>query len=129
MIRINQLKLSIHHKPEDLTRKAAKLLRIRPEDIRSLHIVKQSVDARKKEELLFIYTVDVETGQEENLVRKAKNVNIALVKERPYQFPSGGDCGKRPRRSVLRSDACRGGLSPDSAGTWNGCGCPCQEGC
>ena len=34
MIRINQLKLSIHHKPEDLTRKAAKLLRIRPEDIR-----------------------------------------------------------------------------------------------
>jgi len=91
MIRINQLKLSIHHKPEDLTRKAAKLLRIRPEDIRSLHIVKQSVDARKKEELLFIYTVDVETGQEENLVRKAKNVNIALVKERPYQFPSGGE--------------------------------------
>ena len=59
MIRINQLKLSIHHKPEDLKKKAAKLLRIRPEAIRSLHIVKQSVDARKKEDLLFIYTVAV----------------------------------------------------------------------
>lgn len=90
MIRINQLKLSIHHKPEDLKKKAARQLRIHPEAIRELHIVKQSVDARKKEELLFIYTVDVETSQEESLVKRAKNVNITMVKEKPYQFPAGG---------------------------------------
>lgn len=91
MIRINQLKLSIHHKPEDLKKKAARQLRIQPEAIRELHIVKQSVDARKKEELLFIYTVDVETSQEETLVKRAKNVNITMVKEKPYQFPAGGE--------------------------------------
>lgn len=90
MIRINQLKLSIHHKPEDLRKKAARLLRIQPEAIRSLHIVKQSVDARKKEDLLFIYTVDVETAQEDILVKKARNVNVTIAKEQPYRFPAGG---------------------------------------
>lgn len=91
MIRISQLKLSIHHRPEDLKKKAARQLRIQPEAIRSLHIVKQSVDARKKEEIWFIYTVDVETCREESLAEKTKNNNIMLVKENPYQFPTGGD--------------------------------------
>ena len=90
MIRINQLKLPVTHKTEDLYKKAARQLHIRPEDIRGLHIIKKSVDARKKEELLFIYTVDVETGREEALVKKAADRNISLVKELPYQFPSDG---------------------------------------
>ncbi|MEG0688000.1 MAG: FAD-dependent oxidoreductase, partial [Hungatella sp.] len=70
MIRINQLKLPIHHTPEELTGKAAKLLRIQPSAIKSLHIVKQSLDARKRQELLFIYTVDVEADWEEELVQR-----------------------------------------------------------
>lgn len=90
MIRINQLKLSVNHKPEDLKMKAAKQLRVYPDDIRALHIVKQSVDARKKGDIRFIYTLDVETKQEEELVKKAKNVNITMAKELPYKFPAGG---------------------------------------
>lgn len=90
MIRINQLKLSINHKPEDLKRKAAKQLHISPEEIRTLHTVKRSVDARKKEDILFIYTVDVETDLGEELVKKLKNVNITTITESPYQFPFGG---------------------------------------
>lgn len=94
MIRINQLKLSIYHKPEELKEKAAKTLRIAPEQIRALHIVKQSVDARKKEDVRYIYSVVVElagTGRPEaDLVRRAKNQNVVIAKEKPYQFPSGG---------------------------------------
>lgn len=68
MIRITQLKLPVDHGPEDLRKKAARLLRIRPEEIRKLNIVRQSVDARRKEEILLIYTVDVETAGEEPAV-------------------------------------------------------------
>lgn len=97
MIRIHQLKLSVNHKPEELKRKVAKALSIPEEAIHSLHIVKQSVDARKKENLLFIYTVDVETGRDEELVKKAGNINITAVREQPYQFPNGGTkCLKHP---------------------------------
>ena len=58
MIRINQLKLSLKHTPEDLRRKAAKLLHIAPEEILSLDIVRRSLDARKKDNILFSYTVE-----------------------------------------------------------------------
>ena len=91
MIRIHQLKLSIYHKPEELKKKAAKMLRIAPEQIRSLHIVRQSVDARKKEEILYIYTVLVDVKGEAELVRRAKNPNITIAKDQPYQFPAGGE--------------------------------------
>lgn len=90
MIRINQLKLNIKHKPEELKERAARMLRIPTGSISSLHIVKQSVDARKKEDILFIYTVDVCVEREEDLVRFLKNVNISMVKETVYAFPDSG---------------------------------------
>ncbi|WP_373131238.1 NAD(P)/FAD-dependent oxidoreductase [Clostridium sp. M62/1] len=91
MIRINQLKLPVNHKKQDLQKKAAKLLRQPETRIRSLHIRRQSIDARKKGELLYIYAVDVEfEGDEESAVRRAKNVNITISKEKRYQFPEAG---------------------------------------
>ena len=41
MIRMTQVKLPICHTDEELREKAAKLLRIRPEEIVSLSVVKQ----------------------------------------------------------------------------------------
>lgn len=60
MIRITQLKLPVSHRGEDLEKKAAKILRVGTDAIKSLKIVKQSIDARNKEEIWYIYTVDVE---------------------------------------------------------------------
>ena len=60
MIRIRQLKLPVEHSREELTKKAAKALRVKPEDISRIHIERQSLDARKKPELFFVYTIDAE---------------------------------------------------------------------
>ena len=131
MIRIHQLKLSIYHKPEELKKKAAKMLRIAPEQIRSLHIVRQSVDARKKEEILYIYTVLVDVKGEAELVRRAKNPNITIAKDQPYQFPAGGESslshppviiGSGSGRAVLWSDAGRSRFCPCDSGTWRSSG-------
>ena len=59
MIQIRQLKLMPGHSDRELTEKAARTLRIRPEEIASLRVVRQSIDARKKPEIRLIYTVDV----------------------------------------------------------------------
>ena len=99
MIRITQLKLPVDHGPEDLRKKAARLLRIRPEEIRKLNIVRQSVDARRKEEILLIYTVDVETAGEEQIVKRGKNSQICIVKEEEYHFPAPG--GRRLRKAPV----------------------------
>ena len=74
MIRINQLKLPVNHTEEDLWNKAAKTLKIPAGEIRSLKIIKQSIDARKKEEIHFTCCVEVEALREEAVVHKAKNV-------------------------------------------------------
>lgn len=91
MIRITQMKLPISHSQEDLRKKAAKLLKILPEAIGSVKIVKQSIDARKKGEILFIYTLDVEADGEAQIVRKAKNSQICLAQESEYEFPPHGE--------------------------------------
>lgn len=90
MIRISQVKLPIRHTEADLLEKAAKLLRIKPEEIRSLSIVKQSIDARKREEISYSYVIDVAADREEALARRAKNRNIAVHKAAPYRFPPLG---------------------------------------
>ena len=90
MIRINQLKLSVNHTEEDLWNKAANTLKIPAGEIRSLKIIKQSIDARKKEEIHFTCCVEVEALREEAVVHKAKNVNVTIAEKREYVFPKPG---------------------------------------
>ena len=89
MIRITQLKLPVGHKPEQLKKKIAKTLRC-GEDTFTYEIVRQSLDARHKEEKKFVYTVDVKTASENKIMHKVHNNNIMLIKKKPYQFPHPG---------------------------------------
>lgn len=92
MIRMTQLKLPVDHTPEAMKKKIAKALKIAPEAIKTVQIRKQSLDARKKPELFYSYTVDVETTiPEQTVVHRAKNPQAAICKERSYQFPRVGE--------------------------------------
>lgn len=90
MIRINQLKMPVSHTREALISKAARALKLPDNAILELKIVKQSVDARKKDEIRYIYTVDVETEKEEAVLHKAKNPQVIKLDEVGYQFPKSG---------------------------------------
>ena len=93
MIRINQLKLPVGHTQEQLAARAAKKLRIRPEEIRTLAIRRQSLDARKKPELFFSYVVDAELAdeaRERQLLRRAGDRDVSIHEEKPYRLPKPG---------------------------------------
>lgn len=91
MIRINQLKLSVGHTKADMKKKAAKMMRIPEDKILSLVPVRQSLDARKKNELLYIYSLNAAvSGKEGAVIKNAKNVNVVLNTEKPYRFPEHG---------------------------------------
>ena len=91
MIRINQLKLSVGHTKADMKKKAAKMMRIPEDKILSLVPVRQSLDARKKNELLYIYSLNATfSGKEGAVIKNAKNVNVMLNTEKPYRFPEHG---------------------------------------
>ncbi len=89
MIRINQIKVSVDRTDTAsiLRRKAADCLRIPENRINRLDIIRQSVDARKKPELFFSYTVDLEVAQEEKIYKKIKNPQVSLAERHEYVFP------------------------------------------
>lgn len=60
MIRIQQIKVPVKHTEKDIELKIRKLLRIGPEQPISFQIRKQSVDARRGRETVYVYTVDVD---------------------------------------------------------------------
>ena len=98
MIRIGQLKLNPDHSKQDLVQKIAKTLRISEKEVLDFRIKKQSLDARKKPELKYVYTVDVKVQNEKQILRKQKNNQITQVSESNYHFPKGGvtPCKYRP---------------------------------
>ena len=90
MIRITQLKLPIAHTEEQLRKKIARTLKCR-EDQFSYEIIRQSLDARHKDDKKFVYTVDVTTAEENRILRKVHNNNIMLTNKKEYVFPPSGE--------------------------------------
>lgn len=99
MIRIGQIKIPVTGKETDaavekqLTERAAKLLRIDPVAILSLSIVRRSIDARKKPDLYYVYTVDVSAKNEAQLLKrlKGRDGKIQAVEKKTYQFVRPGE--------------------------------------
>lgn len=81
MIQISQIKLKIPHTVNQLEEKVVKILRIRPQDMVSMHILKKSLDARKKPELFYVYTVDAAVKKESELKKRLKNTNNIIFHE------------------------------------------------
>lgn len=88
MIRINEIKLSLDEEEELLAEKAAKILKINKKYIKSYTIYKKSVDARKKDDVHFTYSLDVAiTLDEEQITRKCKSNKVSIVKPYVYTLP------------------------------------------
>lgn len=95
MLRMNQLKLPVGHTQEMLERRICEVLGCREKPEWS--IVRRSLDARKKPQLFYVYTIDVVLPDEAHILKKCKNGQLQIVKPVTYQFPvqaSGGE--KRP---------------------------------
>lgn len=95
MIRVNQIKVLPQSGEQTLLKKVADILNIKPMYIEKLHIVKQSIDARKKPEIYLSFAVDVELakelkGQEEKLIKRCKSNQVSLVTDKKYEFPKPG---------------------------------------
>ncbi|SHG69787.1 hypothetical protein SAMN02745221_00785 [Thermosyntropha lipolytica DSM 11003] len=61
-IRVRDIRLPLDHTDEEIKREAACKLKIRPEDIQNLTLIRKAVDARRKE-VFFTYIVDVELAE------------------------------------------------------------------
>ncbi len=85
MLIINQLKINIdENNNEKLRELAAKKLRLNVDSIKKLVIIKKSIDARKKPDIYYIYSVAVEVDNEEKVLKKLKDNNISKYNRPNY---------------------------------------------
>lgn len=104
MLKISQLKLDVSKLPvTEETRKVdyvaerallkkelLKMLRIPEADLLDFHIVKKSTDARKKEDIKYIYVLAAKVKKENQILRKLKNPNVCVYERKHYTFTPKG---------------------------------------
>ncbi len=85
MLRISGLRLGLDFCEEDLRRAAAKKLRLPEKALKNIKLVKKSVDARKKDRVHFVCTVEasIEGDEDRLLCRLREN---AVQKAAPYRY-------------------------------------------
>ena len=102
MLLLTQVKLPVEHTEEELKAKASRLLRIRPEAIRSFQIRKRSLDARKKEQLLYVYELILSVDQEKEVLRKNRtNASVSVYEKTTYRFRRIAPLPKDALRPVI----------------------------
>ena len=98
MLRIRDIAMGPEQDTTALLFETTKILRVSASEIQSLHLVRRSVDARKKPDVKFIYTVDVALKSGEGKVlKKCGSKKVTLAPAERYRPPKKQpEAEKRP---------------------------------
>ena len=90
MLRIANLRVSIDNK-KSLAVLAAKKLRIPPQAVLGVVVVRKAVDARRKQNITFVYTIDVAvSGRENDVLKRAASNDVKIAPPAEVFAPSFG---------------------------------------
>ncbi len=104
MLRIKQIKVEvISDSKENLKKALAKKLRIDVCDIHHISIKKQSLDARNKHEIFYVYEVDASFQNEKAILRKSHSTDIQITPQEEYIFPTLGTKNLAHRPVIIGS--------------------------
>lgn len=91
MIRVRQVKVNIFNSNiEEIKKQTSKKLRIKENDINNIKIIKESIDARDKENIYYIYEVEIDALNEDEILKNNKSGDIYIPKIKEYKSPKIG---------------------------------------
>ena len=102
MLRLTQIKLPPDHVPEELWDAAARRLRVPRGEILRLEIERRAVDARKKTEICFVYTLLASVRSEKSILRKSR-AGVEKASPVRYRFPAPERQAKQRRPVIVGS--------------------------
>ncbi len=86
MIRLNELKMPLGCTELEVKEAASKALRIKPDDITDFSLARRSIDSRKKDNIILVYSVELETNlNEEKIVSQFPQNKAFLTKKYVYE--------------------------------------------
>jgi uncharacterized protein len=109
MLRLNELKLPLNHTEEALPAAILARLGINAGQMKSFTVFKRSYDARKKANIVLIYSVDVETTDDAGILkRNQRDTHLMPSPDMEYKFVAHGvnANGKQPRPVVIGMGPC-----------------------
>jgi len=108
MIQISQLRIPITHTEEELRLEAAKMLEVHVGEMTSFSIKQRAVDARKRSDVLFAYTLLVEVADEAAVLEKAgKPGYVDPAPDETYHLPAVTDQhAPKPRVVIVGCGPC-----------------------
>ena len=89
MLQIQNIKLPVEHTEEALRKKIQKVVDAKPEELLSFQIKRCSIDARKKPNIIYIYTIYANFANEKKILKRNLK-DISGVEEIPYTFMKSG---------------------------------------
>jgi uncharacterized FAD-dependent dehydrogenase len=102
MIRLTELRLPLEHTPEQLNTAVLQRLKLAPTDLLKLHIHKRSPDARKKDALQFVYSLDLELADETAVLASfAGDPRIKPTPDMAYRFVTPAPAGQFLRPVIV----------------------------
>jgi uncharacterized FAD-dependent dehydrogenase len=102
MLRLTDLRLPLEHTPEQLTAAVLHRLRLAPADLRRLHIHKRSHDARKRDALQFVYSLDLELADEAAVFTRFRDdPHVRPTPDMDYKFVVAQAPASLPLRPVV----------------------------
>ena len=91
MIRLRQIKINIDKDNKlEITKKIAKKLRINESCVLDYKISKRSIDARKKDNIEYVYELDVKVNNEEKILKKISDVDVFKTPLDKYTYKVTG---------------------------------------
>ncbi len=107
MLRLTEIKLPIKHPDSDIKAAILKRLSITPELLIHYTIVRRGHDARKPDAIMFVYTVDVETSNEQALLKRFKNdKHLSRSPDTRYHFVTTAPSQLASRPIVIGTGPC-----------------------
>lgn len=86
MIRIPGIKLSLDQDESNLISEISKKIHIDEASIKAYRIFKKSIDARKKSDIHFVYTIDIEVDREDLILKKHSKKGIIKTPIIKYDY-------------------------------------------
>lgn len=95
MLRIDQLKLPVGHSEEELIQRLEKILQLKKlgktgeDPAYSYRMLRKSLDARRKPELFYVYSIEVEVKDdlEERILKNSRGKNVIRYQRKEYTIP------------------------------------------
>lgn len=107
MIRLNEIKLPLDHKEGALEAAIVKKLGINAEDIHSFTVFRRGYDARKKNNILLIYTLDIEVENEAQLLDAfSHDPHVKQTPDMEYKFVAKAPENLKERPVVIGFGPC-----------------------